>query len=50
MMPMLMDLASDEVKERVNKVSSFVAETVNHILSKMRVFSVTVLDALSSRR
>ena len=42
MMPMLMDLASDEVKERVNKASSFIAETVKYILSKMRVFSVTV--------
>ena len=42
MMPMLMDLASDEVKERVNKASSFIGETVKYLLTKMRVFSVTL--------
>ena len=42
LMPMLMDLASDEVKERVNKSSSFIGETVKYLLTKMRVFSVTL--------
>ena len=42
LMPMLMDIASDDVKERVNKASSFIGETVHFLLTKMRVFSVTL--------
>ena len=42
LMPMFMDLACDEVKERVNKSSSFIGETVKYLLTKMRIFSVTL--------
>ncbi|EAY03618.1 hypothetical protein TVAG_161570 [Trichomonas vaginalis G3] len=41
-MPMLMDIASEDVKTRVLKASGFIAETLKYLLSKLRLFSTTI--------
>lgn len=42
LMPSFMDLASDAVKQRVLDSSGFVSETLKYILTKLRLFSMTV--------
>lgn len=42
LMPMLMDIASDNVHGRVRNVSSFTTETVHYLLQQMKLFSVTI--------
>lgn len=41
-MPMLMDLASEDVQQRVLKASGFIAETLKYLLSRLRLFSTTI--------
>lgn len=40
--PMLMDIASEDVKERVRNTSCFINETTRYILQKVKLFSSTV--------
>ncbi|KAH0786798.1 inner dynein arm i1 intermediate chain ic97 [Histomonas meleagridis] len=41
LMPMLMDIASEEVQSRVKSCSGFVNETMYYLLKKLRLFSST---------
>jgi len=42
LMPMLMDIASEDVKQRVLDTPSFMSETLRYLISKMRLFSNTL--------
>ena len=40
--PMLMDIASEDVKERVRNTSCFINETTRYLLQKIKLFSSTL--------